>query len=203
MTKHYFPIVMEVCSPVIVFGGGEVGMRKIESLKRFGCSITLIDKQEITPKEGVENITSNVNSKNFSSFIPDDTSLVVCALDDESLNDTIAKHCKKKKIPVNVATKSTQGDVVFPAILKEKDNVVATTTLGSCPLCAYAMKQYLHLMAPEIHEFSKAISIMKKRGLVNHMRINILLQDDMFLSLIKNKKIDDAINHVEEKYGHC
>ncbi len=203
MTKHYFPVIMEVVGPVIVFGGGEVGMRKIESLRRFGCPITLIDRQKISPREEVKNITSDVNSNNFFSFIPDDTSLVVCALDDESLNDIIANHCKKKKIPVNIATKSTQGDIIFPAILKEENNILATTTLGSCPLCAYAMKQYLNLMAPEIHEFSKAVAIMKKRGLVNHMRINILLQDDKFLSLIKNKKIDDAISHVEGKYGHC
>lgn len=135
------PAVLNLDGPVIIFGGGEVGLRKVEYILKFTNSVTVIDERELTLPEGAVQIMRTVDPTSVEDLIPDGTSLVIAALDSEEVNRAIALNCRKRGILVNVVDVPDPSTVLFQAISKSGDLTVSISTAGRCPFLARKIRE--------------------------------------------------------------
>ena len=85
------PVVLNMTGPVIIFGGGNIGQRKVEYASKFTDDITVISKEALPMPDHVRIKLAEVDDTNISEHIPDNTALVISALPDRELNKAIAK----------------------------------------------------------------------------------------------------------------
>lgn len=140
MTSEYMPICLRLRGQkCLVIGGGNVAIRKIRTLLKFGAKITCISP-ELTPQlkrlnlqKRIEHIKAAYSNKiSFKAFL-----LIVAATDNKEINQKIVARGQKEKVLVNSAT-GKKCDVIFPAILMKKELVVAVSTGGKS--CSTAQK---------------------------------------------------------------
>ena len=96
------PVVLNVQGPVIIFGGGEVGRRKVDYVLKFTDNVTVIDEKKVDLPGPARLIIQKVDPQTVGGMIPDDAALVIAALDAEAVNRAIALNCSERGIMVNV-----------------------------------------------------------------------------------------------------
>lgn len=137
----YFPIYVDVRGKkTLVVGLGKVGRRRAQKLRDYGANVEAIDKIPVELK-GVKTIQMDLKSSNIPAL--KDYFLVVIATNDEELNAAIARKAKGENVLVNRADKFEDGDLVFPATIKHKDDIVSITTLGKNPSLAREVKKLI------------------------------------------------------------
>jgi siroheme synthase-like protein len=193
-----YPVLIYVRGTAVVFGGGEVGMRKASSLARRGISVRVIDRRGVHCPEGVCLIQADVDGETFERFIDAATSLVVCALDDPDLNDAIARHCMQRCLPVNVATSSSGGTFAFPAIIDCGQELIAVSSKDASPQCTYALKRYVERELPNIETFSLLVHTLSEEGALDRHVIGSILDDAATMELIRSGRYEDALKRVRE-----
>ena len=114
-----FPLFIDLTGrKVLVFGGGQVALRKIQTLLLFQASVevsapklceeleAMIDGGTVKKAE----ITINFDGEEVPSVM--DVFMVICATDNEIFNHRMAKKCRDMQIPVNSATSATDSDFI-------------------------------------------------------------------------------------------
>lgn len=193
-----YPVLLYVKGHVVVFGGGSVGLRKAASLARRGIDVCIIDRDNIECPVGIECIKADVDEASFKDYIDDTTSFVVCAFDDAPLNDTIANHCLRHSLPVNVATSSSGGTFAFPAILECGQELMAISSPDACPLCSYALKRYVVRELPNGSTFSRLMHRLHEDGVLDRMVVATILDDEKAMTYIREGRCEDALRHIRE-----
>ncbi|HPR41409.1 MAG TPA: NAD(P)-dependent oxidoreductase [Candidatus Methanofastidiosa archaeon] len=188
-----YPVIMYIRGHALVFGGGEVGMRKASSLSGLGVHVRLIDREDIVCEGDIEFIKADIDNDSFLGFIDDETSLVVCALDDAALNERIASYCIDRSIPVNVATSRGSGDIAFPAIIDVGKDIIAVSSLATCPQCAYALKRYIERGLPGISTFSRIAHSLYDEGLLDRGLVARMLDDKEIMANIHEGRYDKVM----------
>ncbi len=130
------PTVLNIKGPAVVFGGGMVGLRKVEYISKFTKDIIVVAEDVQPLPDHVKYISARLDSESISAHIPDDTSLVVAALSDVELNHAIAEYCTNKGILVNVVDDPEPSTILFPALSSSGDLNITISTSGRCPFLA-------------------------------------------------------------------
>jgi siroheme synthase-like protein len=130
------PTVLNMEGPVVVFGGGNVGRRKVEYLLHFTQDIMVVAQEVQSLPENVKLIQVRLDMENIKSYIPPNTSLVIAALSDKELNHSIATFCKERGILVNVVDDPKPSTILFPALSSAEDLNITISTSGKCPFLA-------------------------------------------------------------------
>lgn len=138
--KPYFPMFVDISEKkIVVAGGGRIAQRRVETLLRFACDITLI-APEVTDKireradEGKvcwirkafhEDIGKSL--LDTEKGLPD---IVFAATNDAGCNERIMRMCRERGIPVNVSHKKELCDFYFPAVVVKGNVTVGITSSG-------------------------------------------------------------------------
>jgi siroheme synthase-like protein len=130
------PTVLNLDGPAVVFGGGKVGLRKVEYLLHFTQDIIVVAQETEPLPENVKLVHVRLDKENIKSYIPPNTSLVVAALSDGHLNHSIADFCRERGILVNVVDDPEPSTILFPALSRSEDLNIAISTSGKCPFLA-------------------------------------------------------------------
>jgi precorrin-2 dehydrogenase/sirohydrochlorin ferrochelatase len=189
--------------PVVIFGGGEVGKRKVDYISKFTKEIIVIDEEGLDLPEHVEFKQTTVTEENFKSLIPGTASLVIAALSNEALNRAIAGWCTEQGILVNVVDIPEPSTVFFPALSKSGDVTVAISTGGKCPFLARKVREetdswvgekevWLDILAP-IRE--SLVGIDEKNRVLEEV-----YKDPKIRDLIVEGKIEEAKQRAWEVY---
>jgi siroheme synthase-like protein len=157
------PTVLNVDGPVIVFGGGDVGLRKVEYLCRFNSSITVVDEMDVPLPEGVTLIQHRMSKQDLSDLVPTGTALVVAAFSSRELNHEIAKDCRNRDILVNVVDDPDVSTILFPALSKAGDVNIAVSTSGRAPFLARKIREELDVTIEEKALWLEVLSPMRDR----------------------------------------
>lgn len=142
----YMPVCLDVQKgQCLVVGGGNVALRKITALRRFGASITCISPEFIKP---VETLARMKKIKCIKGPYPQRMSLkkytmVVAATDNPAVNKRIAGDATRDRALVNVVDKSAPGTVIMPAVLKRRGLTIAVSTNGQRPARAKKIRDIL------------------------------------------------------------
>ena len=122
MANKFFPVSIDLNDKnILVIGAGKISLRKIETLLKYNCNITVITK-EVLEEKFLENIF-----------------LVIAATDDEVLNKNISQLCMNKNILVNNITSKDDMNVRFASIY-EKDNIQIAISANGNPKKAVEIK---------------------------------------------------------------
>ena len=107
-----FPLYIDLTGRrVLVYGGGAVASRRVETLSRFGPAVTVVAvfRPEAMPA----------------------ADLVLAATNDPEVNREIVRLCRQRGVPVNNASDQDQCDFHFPAVAVRGDVVVGVNAGGT------------------------------------------------------------------------
>jgi len=208
MAARYLPINLSVQDlKVLVIGGGNVALRKIESLLDFGADITVIALQ---PLDKIEFFASKdrlklekraYQAKEAASF-----GLVISASDNELLNKQVYEECVKAGVLVNVVDNPKLCTFTFSATLRRDCLSVAISTDGKAPFLAAHLRQILDSIFPKHWEKIAKLAAQYRKMAQERWKDNIEARTtalDSFLAadwktLIKEKD-DEALQQEMER----
>ena len=200
----YYPIMLDLSGKkCLIVGGGEVALRKAQSLLDAGANVYVVAPNIISKFESLNKIT--ISKRKYE---PDDMcgcSLVFAATNDKNLNSQIYDEAKKRNIFVNVVDSPTLCEFIVPSIIRRGDLIIAASTSGKFPFLSKKIRQDLELIyVKEYQIYLDILSRMRseiKEKYKNKSKQNAAFErllDCGILELLKNNKIDEAIKRAEQ-----
>ena len=109
---YHFPVFIDLRGKkVVVVGGGTIGKRRINTLRMFGCDLTVI-----APEIDLEASDFTWIRRPYEEGDLDGAALAVAATDDRQVNFRVGEDAKALGIPVSVADNEKECTFFFPAI---------------------------------------------------------------------------------------
>lgn len=148
----------------IVFGGGQVATRKIQTLLKSSANIWLFSskvtdqlqrlandsKIELLDVELDNNLVSQLNFDELvgKSLLTRNT-YVIAATSDSDLNQSIADRSKQQGFAVNIVDDALRSDYIFPAVIHRGPVNVAVSSSGQSPALTRMIKNQLDAFLPQ------------------------------------------------------
>ena len=131
---------------IIIIGGGNEAQKRINSIIKQGCNITVISdsvNSQINKLSKAKKITLKKqkisDTKFLSEFKPD---LVITTTDDKKINQKIIRDAKKKKIMAYSSDNPDESDFSNPAIIDFENMIqVAIFTGGKSPAMSKKIRE--------------------------------------------------------------
>lgn len=132
----YFPLFVNLSGKkVAVFGAGKIAARRVGALVRFGAVVTVVapeigaEMQQAYLSQGSpKRLVIEKRSFRPSEVQKGNVDFVLAATNDRQVNADICMECRKKEVPVNNASDSTQCDFYFPALVEREQLVIGVTS---------------------------------------------------------------------------
>lgn len=128
----------------VVIGGGSVGARKVKTLLECGARVSVVSPEahasllELAARGKIA-----LHLRGYESADLDQAFLVIGATDDEDLNVRISQDANKRSLLCNIADRPASCNFILPAIVRQKDLVIAVSTCGQSPAFAKKVRQDL------------------------------------------------------------
>ena len=158
----YYPIFLNLQGKkCVVIGGGEIALRKVNTLLGYGASVEIVSPSfcpdlALIAKKG--NIKSH--TKNYSSEDLTDALIAIAATDDANTNEQVSIDAKKHGVLINVVDKPQHSDFIVPSSLTRGDIVIAVSTSGKSPALARKIRTELENQLGD--EYTKLVDIVSK-----------------------------------------
>lgn len=146
----YFPIFLDAKHiNALVVGGGEVAARKIELLLKSTQQITVMSaKVGISVQRLICENNLTWLTHNFQKGHMENTSLVIAATDDETVNADVHSEAESLKILVNVVDQPELCSYITPAIIDRDPMLVAISSSGSAPILVRMLREQIERTMP-------------------------------------------------------
>lgn len=144
----YFPLFIDLNQKQgLVVGGGAVAARKIRTLLSYGPHLTVCAPSVLPELEALPGLT--LRREPFSPALLEGAFFVIAATDDPELNSHIARLCRERNIPVNVADPGTESTFLFPSVVRRGPLTVGISTGGKSPSAAHYLKEQIEGLLPD------------------------------------------------------
>lgn len=138
----YLPLHIDLRGKkVLVVGFGRVGERRAHKLLKAGADVTVIDRNKVKVKRGMRSVQKFLQRDKVPSL--KGYFLVVASTDDRALNEAICRKAKNDGCLINRADLFEDGNVIFPAVVKNGKGVISFTTFGRSPKLSKKIKEEL------------------------------------------------------------
>jgi uroporphyrin-III C-methyltransferase/precorrin-2 dehydrogenase/sirohydrochlorin ferrochelatase len=148
---NYFPVFFDLTAQkVLVVGGGEVALRKVELLLRSGAAVTVVAPDVHLELE--QHAADGRIEVAVREFVAEDLTgarLVIVATSHRALNRWIANLSESRCIPVNVVDDREASRFIVPAIVDRDPVLVAVSTSGTSPVLARRLRERLEALIPK------------------------------------------------------
>ena len=198
------PTVLNLDGPVVIFGGGSVGLRKVEYLSKFTQNIILVTEETPEVPAHVDVKVVSLKKDDVPKFIPENAVLVVAALSDTELNHAIADWCRGHQILVNVVDDVEPSTILFPALSQAGELNVAISTSGKCPFFARKLREEIDGWIDEKERWLTVLAPIREALVGDDNKNEILskIYDDPEIShLIQNGDIKKASEIAQGRYN--
>jgi precorrin-2 dehydrogenase/sirohydrochlorin ferrochelatase len=186
---------------IIVIGGGNEAQKRINSMIKQGCNITVISdsvNSQINRLSKTKKITLKkqkiLDTKFLSEFKPD---LVITTTDDKKINQKIIRDAKKKKIMAYSSDNPDESDFSNPAIIDFENMIqIAIFTGGKSPAMSKKIKEKSEKVLKKIitKEDIAQIKIQKMARKIAKESISTQEERRKYLrSIISDNEIDQLI----------
>ena len=206
----YFPFFLQLDQlPCLIVGGGSVAERKLDLLIKAKADITVISLEfsdyilDLAKTHNIRCVKKEYSNKILEEY---KYNFVISATNDVSLNERVAKDCKKYNIIVNVVDQPEICDFIFPSILERGDITVAVSTGGASPVLARVLRTKLETMVPGSYgKLAEIVSAnrIKVREKMKRFSSNKIFWEKMlngkFLELVLSGKTDEAKSFLDEQ----
>ena len=186
---------------VVVIGGGNESLKRIKSLLKQNCEITIIS-ESISPQinrlvrsKKIKLVKQNI--KNISFISKYNPSLIITTTDDKMLNQKIIKGAKKRRIIVYSSDNPEESDFSNPAIIDFENTIqIAIFTGGKSPAMSKRLKEEAEKIFKKIIT-KKDISQIKLQKIVREKakkKISTQIERKEYLKrIMEYKEIDQLI----------
>jgi uroporphyrin-III C-methyltransferase / precorrin-2 dehydrogenase / sirohydrochlorin ferrochelatase len=146
----YLPIFIQLRGePVVVVGGGQVALRKVDLLLKSGARVTVIapklhDELRTLSERG----EISTLSLEFQPHHLDGVAVAIAATDSRDVNASVSAAARARRIPVNVVDDPELSTFIFPAIIDRSPVVVAVGSSGNSPVLARRVRQQIEALLP-------------------------------------------------------
>jgi siroheme synthase-like protein len=151
MAHKYMPISISLEKrSCLVVGGGDVALRKVETLLGYQSDITVVAPKPIGKIEYfAEKGKLKLEKREYISGEASRYGLVISAADDKDVNRQVSEDCRKSGAPVNVVDNPPLCDFIFPAVIRRNILSVAISTDGKAPFLTGQLRLILEDIFPE------------------------------------------------------
>lgn len=144
------PIFVSLANkPVLVVGGGDVALRKVQTLVKAGADVFVVAHEICQDIREIKSENLNLSVQSYAPELLQDKWLVIAATDDEALNDRVHKDALSQKIFVNVVDDPARCHFITPAIIDRSPIVFAISSNGEAPVLARLWKESLEQQIPQ------------------------------------------------------
>ncbi len=208
MSKLY-PISLKIKnSKCLVVGGGQVALRKVNSLLACGADLVVVSPEavetiQIMFGQGKINYIKDIYKERYleGCFI------VVGATNCRKTNAKIFQHCQKRGLLINVVDNPEFCNFYVPAVIQRRSLQISVSTEGKCPLLAKKIKEHLSSLYPEeygdildiLGELRQAIFMRTKDPQERSMMLSALLEREVIKSL-QEGNFDLAKERIKNAY---
>jgi precorrin-2 dehydrogenase/sirohydrochlorin ferrochelatase len=141
----YTPIFLDVTGrQCMVVGGGEVAVRKVESLLEVGAHVTVVSPRLSPSMEAIvaRGLATHL-ARDYARGDIGGCALVYAATDDPKLHRELAAEARALGIPINVADVPELCTFIAPAVVKRGALQIAISTAGASPAFAARLRREL------------------------------------------------------------
>lgn len=148
----------------IIFGGGQVAQRKVQTLIKFTSAITVVSPrldsrlQAFADKGQIQHINALAQQDHVHAG-----SRIVAATDDAQVNQQIAQWAKRLACPISIADDPENSDFIFPAIIDRNPVMIAISSASESPaLTRYLRNQLDAALSSRIPQLARFVSALRK-----------------------------------------
>lgn len=159
---NYYPIMMDLTGrKCLIVGGGEVALRKAQSLVEAGAEVTIIAPVIHPILQKLERI--HLEERGWREGDTRGYTLVFAATDDRSLNLAISDEAQRNGISVNVVDDPELCSFIVPACVRRGDLLIAITSSGASPMLSKKIRLELEEQyGPEYAEFTSLLGELRE-----------------------------------------
>jgi uroporphyrin-III C-methyltransferase/precorrin-2 dehydrogenase/sirohydrochlorin ferrochelatase len=146
----FLPVFLRIKQQrVLVVGGGQVALRKVQMLLRAEARIRLV-APDIDPelKQLLKDRTHQVEERAFFEQDLEGCKLAIAATADSATNMAVSMAASKRNMPVNVVDQPELCTFIFPSIVDRSPVVVAVSSGGTSPVLARLLRARLETFIP-------------------------------------------------------
>lgn len=165
--SQYYPIFVDLYTlPVLVVGGGNVALRKVQTLLHHGALVRIVSPrldQEL--KELIDGKSCIWVEKEYSSDDIQEAMLVFSCTEIEEVNAQVSRDAKALFRMVNVVDDPEKCSFIVPSIMEQGDLKIAVSTGGSSPIVARQVRAELeNLYGPEMNEYLSLLKYWRRKA---------------------------------------
>jgi len=147
---EHLPIFLDIKNqPCLVVGGGEIAVRKVNSLLRAGAAVTVVSPR-LAPDLEQKRAAGELEhlERDFRDADLDGRHLTIAATDDRQVNRRVAELARERRIPVNVVDSADDCSFIMPSVIDRSPVVAAISTGASSPVLARLIRARLESVIP-------------------------------------------------------
>ena len=141
----FFPLYINLKDKkILLIGGGNVALEKLEKLIDFTLNIKVISKK--FSKDFVQFATRHAIPMVQKAYRKGDINgydIVVVATDFQELHKEIYLESRDSRVFVNSVDNTAYCDFIFPSYIKRGDLVISVSTSGASPAMANRIRKYI------------------------------------------------------------
>lgn len=208
----YYPIYLDIHDrSCLVVGGGDVAERKTAALLDAGADITIVSPALTAGLDAL--VCENKIMHRRKTFEEHDLSgvfLAIAATNNQAVNESVVRACRKAGILVNAATSPAESSFIVPSVVKRGDLMIAVSTCGASPALSRKIREELeHIYGHEYAVLLGKMSTIRTRLMSEisdeAVRRNIFqaIVDSDVLSLLRkgaDRKAEQRIEEIIKKH---
>lgn len=142
---RYYPVFLDLKGrPVVVVGGGEVALRKVEGLLEAGAQVTVVSPElhpelaRLAAQGQVRHLRRGYRPGDLEGYV-----IAFVATDDPSVNSQVAAEGRQRRVWVNAVDDPANCDFIMPGVVRRGEIIVAVSTSGGSPAMARKLREEL------------------------------------------------------------
>lgn len=168
-TNHLFPVFLRLeILEVLLVGAGKVGLEKLSAIlgnapaAHVSVVAAKVSEQVRGLAAGHEHVT--IRERAFEEADLDGKDLVIIAVNDKSVSQSIRDAARARKILVNAADTPDQCDFYLSSVVQKGNLKIAISTNGKSPTAAKRIKEVLNKALPgELNEVINNLHVVRNR----------------------------------------
>lgn len=147
----------------IIFGGGQVAQRKVQTLIKFTQEIIVVSPDL---DSRLQTLVGEGEIKHIDALAQQEHVLadhrIVAATDNKAVNQQIAEWAKLLSCPVSIADAPESSDFIFPAIIDRNPVMIAISSASESPaLTRYLRNQLDAALSSRIPQLARFVSALR------------------------------------------
>lgn len=196
-SPSYYPIFLDIeGKKCVVIGGGQVALRKVETLLENGAKVEVISPELCS--ELAANREISILRRVYQPGDLTGAFLAIVATDNRETNHKVAVEARSERVLVNVVDDAEYCDFILPSLVHRGDITIAISTAGKSPALARKLRTRLEKEFGE--EYTVLVRIIdeirrdiKERGLsIDNETWQDALDLELLVGLIKKGQTEKA-----------